>query len=852
MSWWQESTPVGDTSNLTKFLSFLSQAEGADYNTIVGGSRFNSFDAHPGVVGLRTKEGPSTAAGRYQITKTTYDDVAPRLGIKDFSPQSQDAIATELIRRGKAYDDVISGNFESAINKLGSTWASLPSSPYSQPKKSWADVNKMLGVQVASNNASNNWWAGATPVSDAPSKDNWWAGATPVQAPEPTPTQAAPLAAPAVAPQPAKASTPQPKKEEPRSILRRVDDFVRGVADTATFGYADEIAGKLDSLFGGGQSGKKTFDEAVKAQRQRDSEGGGARLAGQFAGAVAPTIGVVRAVDGATKMARAGAGALTGAIQGGLYGTGSAEGDLENRLKEGATGAGIGAAVGGVGGLALSALVPTTVRQEKNRFVRRAGSDDLAKIDAEVVLDLNDVFQREVRTQGGKQRPSMAIDANAVATRYINEAKDALGKLDPKTVPNLDEIAFEIANKGSTPSRILDQISQTPAGKAVVDAMLKADRVRTLTGQQLSAGGALGAAARIGVEASPAILSATTGVPAYLPRAGMDSITNKLGASVPRAKVIDKLLSPKQVKAAEAVAGDLGASGPTQSLAVLKRMADEAQITKAAEAAQRRQERLTKVTAGRKEATPQVAIAELRAKDPTYMLELSSRFGAPRNATEMSEFSKVIQDQMEARAQRSLANREVQKTVADLAKGPKVDPRIQVLQDSRRPLSGAFQELLQGGRSGLNMNSDQAIDALRLTSRQFKDRPLGQAAQDILRSGNVNDEAAFYGLQNQLRKLQERGVLGNQQQGALSAATSNIRNPVSYAEAVRTAGEAANLARASAPTKELAQFATKVAGIKSPADKAKAVADRLAKSNDPAEQAFLTQFVEPLAQFGKK
>ena len=90
------------------------------------------------------------------------------------------------------------------------------------------------------------------------------------------------------------------------------------------------------------------------------------------------------------------------------------------------------------------------------------------------------------------------------------------------------------------------------------------------------------------------------------------------------------------------------------------------------------------------------------------------------------------------------------------------------------------------------------------------------------------------------------------QPGALTSASSGVRNPVSYAEAVRTAGEAANLARASAPNKELAQFATKVAGIKSPADKAKAVADRLAKSSDPAEQAFLTQFVEPLAQFGKK
>jgi len=125
-----------ELSNVGKFLDFLGAAEGAGYNTIVGGGSFTSYDKHPGIVGLRTKEGPSTAAGKYQITKTTYDDVAPKLGITDFSPASQDKIALELIRRNGALSDVQSGNFEAAINKLGGTWASLPSSPYSQPKKS--------------------------------------------------------------------------------------------------------------------------------------------------------------------------------------------------------------------------------------------------------------------------------------------------------------------------------------------------------------------------------------------------------------------------------------------------------------------------------------------------------------------------------------------------------------------------------------------------------------------------------------------------------------------------------------------------------------------------------------------
>lgn len=136
-------------ANVKKFLDFLGRAEGADYNTIVGGSKFSDFRAHPRVVGLRTAEGPSTAAGKYQIVGTTYDAVAPKLGIRDFSPDSQDKIAVELIRQKGALEDVRNGNFDAAIGKLGGTWASLPSSPYSQPKRSAEWVAKELNSPTA-------------------------------------------------------------------------------------------------------------------------------------------------------------------------------------------------------------------------------------------------------------------------------------------------------------------------------------------------------------------------------------------------------------------------------------------------------------------------------------------------------------------------------------------------------------------------------------------------------------------------------------------------------------------------------------------------------------------------------
>lgn len=132
-----------EDANIQGYLSNLSKAEKADYNTIVGGSTFDDYSKHPGVVGVTTKEGPSTAAGRYQITKTTYDRYAKKLGITDFSPESQDKIALELIKDNDALEDVKKGNYQAANAKLGGVWASLPSSKYNQPKRSsaWVEEN---------------------------------------------------------------------------------------------------------------------------------------------------------------------------------------------------------------------------------------------------------------------------------------------------------------------------------------------------------------------------------------------------------------------------------------------------------------------------------------------------------------------------------------------------------------------------------------------------------------------------------------------------------------------------------------------------------------------------------------
>lgn len=82
----------------------------------------------------------TSAAGRYQFIRATWDDVRARLALPDFSPASQDAAAIELIRQKGALRDVDAGRFAQAVDKIRSVWASLPGAGYDQPERKLADL----------------------------------------------------------------------------------------------------------------------------------------------------------------------------------------------------------------------------------------------------------------------------------------------------------------------------------------------------------------------------------------------------------------------------------------------------------------------------------------------------------------------------------------------------------------------------------------------------------------------------------------------------------------------------------------------------------------------------------------
>ena len=94
----------------------------------------------------------STAAGAYQFIYPTWKDLKSKLGLKDFSPWSQDLAATELLRKNGALALIEAGKLSEAIPKVRKIWASLPNSGYGQPTKNYLtleNIYKQAGGNLA-------------------------------------------------------------------------------------------------------------------------------------------------------------------------------------------------------------------------------------------------------------------------------------------------------------------------------------------------------------------------------------------------------------------------------------------------------------------------------------------------------------------------------------------------------------------------------------------------------------------------------------------------------------------------------------------------------------------------------
>lgn len=90
------------------FLDMVAWSEGTDngrqptrnhgYDVIVGGELFTDYSDHPRKLVTLNPKLKSTAAGRYQLLSRWWDAYRKQLGLKDFSPKSQDAVALQQIK----------------------------------------------------------------------------------------------------------------------------------------------------------------------------------------------------------------------------------------------------------------------------------------------------------------------------------------------------------------------------------------------------------------------------------------------------------------------------------------------------------------------------------------------------------------------------------------------------------------------------------------------------------------------------------------------------------------------------------------------------------------------------------
>lgn len=121
------------------------------YNVLVGSTPdnprlFTSYADHPRI---RTFVHPgmvSTAAGRYQLLARYYDPYTKLLGLHDFSPESQDAIALQQTKERDAIHDIDAGRFDVAVAKVRNIWASLPGAGYGQHENDIALLRQAFQV----------------------------------------------------------------------------------------------------------------------------------------------------------------------------------------------------------------------------------------------------------------------------------------------------------------------------------------------------------------------------------------------------------------------------------------------------------------------------------------------------------------------------------------------------------------------------------------------------------------------------------------------------------------------------------------------------------------------------------
>ena len=156
MASFRDLQQYANNANVNAYLNMLMDAEGtsrhANPYAVAGGGKVMIQDLSQaggfpkwGFTQTDGKKNTSSAAGAFQFLNSTYDDLR-RQGyeVNDFQPQTQRMAAIALLKQNGALPHIVNGDFDTAIRKSASTWASLPGSPYAQKTRDMKFVQDSL------------------------------------------------------------------------------------------------------------------------------------------------------------------------------------------------------------------------------------------------------------------------------------------------------------------------------------------------------------------------------------------------------------------------------------------------------------------------------------------------------------------------------------------------------------------------------------------------------------------------------------------------------------------------------------------------------------------------------------
>jgi muramidase (phage lysozyme) len=158
------SSSGGGTKEQRAMLDAIAFAEGTrdqpngGYKTLFGFGQFEDYSKHPDKV-VRSGRYESAAAGRYQFMPGTFNRLAKKLGLKDFSPASQDKAAIELSREYGVTQELLAkeGMSPKVSALLGGQWASFPGKTIGldQPTKKLGGIQKAYQISLGSPQQAN-------------------------------------------------------------------------------------------------------------------------------------------------------------------------------------------------------------------------------------------------------------------------------------------------------------------------------------------------------------------------------------------------------------------------------------------------------------------------------------------------------------------------------------------------------------------------------------------------------------------------------------------------------------------------------------------------------------------------